>query len=235
MKKKDFKRLLKWIGEKIMTINVYLVRHGQTMFNVFNRMQGWADSPLTTKGKEDAKKAGKVLEDIHFDGAYSSDTMRAYQTCQSILDFNQASGVKVPQASSYFREQNYGFFEGYDVVQTWRMVGYAKGLTTFKELSATYSLDEIKDLMFQADPFKVCEDCQNYWQRIDAGWDLIRQNHYEGQNILVVAHSNSIASLVQKYAPEYKPAQNYPSNGAITQLQVTPETIIVTKYNQLSI
>lgn len=45
-------------GEKFMAINVYFVRHGQTYLNLYHRMQGWSDSPLTEKGLADA--AGPV-------------------------------------------------------------------------------------------------------------------------------------------------------------------------------
>lgn len=32
-----------------MTTEVYLIRHGETMFNQLNKVQGWADSPLDDK------------------------------------------------------------------------------------------------------------------------------------------------------------------------------------------
>ena len=38
-----------------MATEVYLVRHGETMFNQLNKVQGWADSPLTVKGINDLK------------------------------------------------------------------------------------------------------------------------------------------------------------------------------------
>lgn len=31
------------------TVNVYIVRHGETIFNTLDKLQGWADSPLTDK------------------------------------------------------------------------------------------------------------------------------------------------------------------------------------------
>ena len=39
-----------------MATEVYLVRHGETMFNQLNKVQGWCDSPLTVKGINDLKK-----------------------------------------------------------------------------------------------------------------------------------------------------------------------------------
>ena len=49
-----------------MSYKIYLVRHGQTILNRYNRMQGWCDSPLTQKGIEDAHEAGRRLKKIRF-------------------------------------------------------------------------------------------------------------------------------------------------------------------------
>ena len=60
-----------------MSYKIYLVRHGQTILNRYNRMQGWCDSPLTQKGIEDAHEAGRRLKKIRFAYAFHSDTTRA--------------------------------------------------------------------------------------------------------------------------------------------------------------
>ena len=41
-----------------MKKNLYLLRHGQTLFNSKHLISGWSDSPLTEKGIEQAKRAG---------------------------------------------------------------------------------------------------------------------------------------------------------------------------------
>ena len=51
--------------------SIYFVRHGQTIFNVFNRMQGWSDSPLTDQGKKTAKQVGQELAHVDFAHYYS--------------------------------------------------------------------------------------------------------------------------------------------------------------------
>lgn len=58
---------------------LYMMRHGQTLFNVLKRKQGWCDSPLTELGIEQAKRAGEELRErgITFDHAYSSTSERA--------------------------------------------------------------------------------------------------------------------------------------------------------------
>ena len=44
-----------------MRKDLYLVRHGQTLFNLKRIIQGWSDSPLTDLGREQARRAGEFL------------------------------------------------------------------------------------------------------------------------------------------------------------------------------
>ena len=46
-----------------MAKTLYLMRHGQTLFNVLKKIQGWCDSPLTEEGIRQAKIARKWFED----------------------------------------------------------------------------------------------------------------------------------------------------------------------------
>ena len=41
---------------------LYLMRHGQTLFNTLNRIQGWCDSPLTEKGRDQARQVRAYFE-----------------------------------------------------------------------------------------------------------------------------------------------------------------------------
>ena len=74
-----------------MILHLHLVRHGQTYFNRYNRLQGWSNSPLTESGVADAVKAGERLKGLTFAAAYCSDTTRAQQTAEKILDINEAA------------------------------------------------------------------------------------------------------------------------------------------------
>ncbi len=57
-----------------MEKTLVLMRHGETLFNALHKIQGWCDSPLTQRGIEQAKAAGKKLRErgFRFDHAYSS-------------------------------------------------------------------------------------------------------------------------------------------------------------------
>ena len=100
-----------------MRIVLHLVRHGQTYFNRYNRLQGWSNSPLTEQGESDARHAAEKLSGIDFAAAYSSDTTRAVTTARVILDANERAGHARPAltTSKAFREQCYGSFEGRDM------------------------------------------------------------------------------------------------------------------------
>lgn len=68
-----------------MTVTAYFVRHGETYFNRFSRVQGWADTPLTPAGKKDAKHVGTILSPIKIDYLFSSDLKRAVDTARILI------------------------------------------------------------------------------------------------------------------------------------------------------
>ncbi len=93
------------------TVTIYLTRHGQTMFNVNGRGQGWADSPLTDTGVSVAHQLGYGLYGIHFKSAYSADNMRTFRTATYALQSSGNQNVPVHWTSN-LREGGYGSFEG---------------------------------------------------------------------------------------------------------------------------
>ena len=66
-------------------MNLFLVRHGQSIPNLENLHSGWTQLPLTEQGFADARGAGERLRSISFDRIYSSDLRRAIQTAQTAL------------------------------------------------------------------------------------------------------------------------------------------------------
>ena len=86
---------------------LYFVRHGRTLFNEREIIQGWVDSPLTPEGEEQAARVGRYFahEGISFDHAYASTLARTHQTLEGITDmpFERVAGLK---------EWGFGTFEG---------------------------------------------------------------------------------------------------------------------------
>ena len=208
-------------------LNIYLVRHGQTYYNIYNKLQGWSNSPLTEKGKQDAKLAGQKVKDIQFAAAFCSDLPRAIETCQTILDLNEQASVKAPTAiSPFLREQFYGVFEGTEMGQAWYLAGAPHGCKSFKDIVTKYSIGQAKDWMKEADPFHDAENNFEYGQRLDQGIDLIRHAGLpDGTNVLWVSHGNTVLSLVERFGEGKYDITERPKNGSLSKLVLTDDDL----------
>ena len=87
--------------------HLYMMRHGQTLFNVRRRIQGSCDSPLTELGIKQAEAAKELIKDIAFDHYYSSTAERASDTLEIVTEgqvpYTRVKGLE---------ERDFGLFEG---------------------------------------------------------------------------------------------------------------------------
>lgn len=86
--------------------HLYIIRHGQTLFNLRKKIQGWCDSPLTELGKKQAILARESIKNISFDHYYSSTSERCCDTIELLIEhknYKRCKGIK---------EVNFGLFEG---------------------------------------------------------------------------------------------------------------------------
>ncbi|HIY79179.1 MAG TPA: histidine phosphatase family protein [Candidatus Olsenella excrementavium] len=95
---------------------LYVLRHGQTEFNLQHRVQGRCDSPLTPLGVEQARAAGRWLagQGVHFDRMCTSPLGRAAATLEVVREEYRAAGEKdLPSAELMdgLMERSYGSFE----------------------------------------------------------------------------------------------------------------------------
>ena len=70
------------------SMEIYIIRHGETRWNKERKLQGRADIPLDENGIALAQKTGVGMRDIPFDLCFSSPLLRARQTAQEILKEN---------------------------------------------------------------------------------------------------------------------------------------------------
>ncbi|RDI94734.1 histidine phosphatase family protein [Meiothermus sp. QL-1] len=61
---------------------VWLVRHGETLWNAEGRLTGWSDVPLSPKGEDQARRLGDWLRRERFEGVLASDLRRAVETAR---------------------------------------------------------------------------------------------------------------------------------------------------------
>lgn len=224
-----------------MKLHLHLVRHGQTFFNRYNRLQGWSNAILTESGLADAAKAGDKLRDVTFAAAYCSDTDRARQTASTILDINERSGHPRPPLieDMHFREQYYGYFEGLDMAMAWYAAGAPHGTPTYNAIVERYGLGATRDFLKEADPFHDAESDGEYWRRVEGAYALIASNDdvSDGDDVLVIGHGNTLLSLMHRFAPEGYDLSERPANGSVTTLDFDTElpfgkAITVVSYNQ---
>src|SRR5579871_2888961 len=93
-----------------------LVRHGQSLWNLEDRFTGWVDVPLTQQGREEAKRAGKLLKGYRPDVAYTSTLARAQNTLSLILE---ELGMDLPIVRDQaLNERHYGDLQGLNKART---------------------------------------------------------------------------------------------------------------------
>jgi probable phosphoglycerate mutase len=203
-----------------MILHLHLVRHGQTYFNRYNRLQGWSNSPLTESGIADAAKAGAKLKDIRFAAAYCSDTTRAQQTAERILQINEAEGNPRPAlvADMHFREQFYGYYEGLDMAMAWYAAGAPHGASTYNQIVERFGLAASRDFLKEADPFHDAESDAEYWARVEGAFRLIAENTalVDGDDILQISHGNTLLSLAHRFGGPDLDLSERPGNGSVT-------------------
>lgn len=91
-------------------MKIYLVRHGETEWNVLRRVQGSMDAPLTENGIQQAKNVAKRLAKVDFAAAFASPQMRAYRTAEKIVAEHPTITL---QKEPSLREFSFGDWEGH--------------------------------------------------------------------------------------------------------------------------
>lgn len=89
-------------------MEIYIIRHGETVWNALGKMQGCTDIELNENGRELAGRLGERLEDVSFDAIYSSPLIRAYETACLIRGHRNIPIIR----DDRLREITFGVMEG---------------------------------------------------------------------------------------------------------------------------
>lgn len=178
-------------------LSIFLVRHGETFLNHYDRVQGWSDAPLTEKGEQDLLAFSKNTKDIPFIKAYSSDLRRTVVTANMVIDHNHSLQDTAVQPMPEFRETFFGSFEGELNQVVWDLIIEKLGYANFEELMAGSNSAEIQDTVKALDPAGHAESYLEVVTRLEAGLKEIVETHEGAEgNILVVVHGNVIRMLL---------------------------------------
>ena len=157
---------------------IYVVRHGQTEWNVLKKMQGSADIPLNERGLEQAKQTRVNLNDCDYDMIFCSPLIRAKQTANII---NEDKNLDIVY-DERLKERNYGEFEG-----------VSKASFNYNDFWAyNKNIKYIK-----------AENVQDFFNRIYNLLDDLKLK-YSDKNILIVCHAG-VMKAIECYANEMMP------------------------------
>lgn len=160
-------------------LKLFIVRHGETEFNVQKRMQGRLDSPLTPRGINNAIALGEKLKTISFDRIYSSPSPRALKTAQIICGHSTVDIL----IEDELREMNLADWEGKSKEELEQL--YPK----------EYDLFWNEPQIFQPDGGESFQQVQD---RATAFINKLIEQNQEGE-ILIVTHSVVIKTLIAYY------------------------------------
>ena len=156
-------------------LRLYLMRHGETVWNTERRYQGMTDIELSEEGHRQAACAAERFKNIKIDKIYCSPLKRAMATAKPIAE---EKGLEI-NAEKDFREICFGEWEG----------------KTIPELTETYGAPYIN---FIREPDKYGfpgeESIENVIQRIKPGVDRILEN--DDGNVLIVSHGGIIRLMI---------------------------------------
>ena len=146
-------------------VTFWYARHGQTLFNVLGRMQGWSDSPLSEVGKRQAQEAAALLSDVPLNAAFTSTSERCADTAQIILE-----GRDIPlHYEKGLKEMNFGTLEGTLIKTRQEEIDRRKFITCDWSDIGGENLPQLQERI-----------CRTYRSIFDACMD--------GDNILIVSH-----------------------------------------------
>ncbi|MDE0220541.1 MAG: histidine phosphatase family protein [Spirochaetaceae bacterium] len=156
----------------------FLVRHGETDWNVEGRAQGQLHVPLNDKGLAQAEAIAARLRPMPFTAVYASDLRRVTQTAEPIMRGRDVSLVTLPA----LRERGFGEWEG----------------MIFTEMEARDP--ERYATLFTGDDTAATpggESERQLYERVAAGVDGLLERHGgDDGDLLVIAHGGSLSAAI---------------------------------------
>ena len=92
----------------VSSMRLYIIRHGETEWNVLRRFQGRSDIPLNDEGRRLARITAEALSEVPFARIYTSPLKRAYETAMIIKGERDIPVIEEPRII----EIGFGDYEG---------------------------------------------------------------------------------------------------------------------------
>ncbi len=192
-----------------MTYTLVLLRHGQSTWNLENRFTGWTDVPLSERGVEEAKEAGRLMgaEGFTFDVLHTSLLRRAIDTAALALDEMDLGWIPVSK-SWRLNERHYGALQGLDKKETAELHGteqvhvwrrsYDVPPPPLDPDDERYPGHDPRYAWMPPELIPRTECLEDVVERMLPYWyDRIVPDVRQGRRVIVVAHGNSLRALVK--------------------------------------
>lgn len=159
-----------------------LVRHGQSEWNLLGQWTGLTDVELTDEGRQEARRAGRLLEDLDLHRAYTSKLKRAKNTLDEIAFHLGDRGIERSEHAE-LNERDYGHLTGKNKWQVKEEHGEEQFMKWRRSWDHPIPGGEtLKDVSGRVLPFyekRILEDLKN------------------GKNVIVTAHGNSLRAIMK--------------------------------------
>lgn len=201
-------------------MKIYFIRHGETVWNTLKIFQGSSNSPLTEKGREQAKKLGEKLKNTEFTNFYSSPMGRTIETSQLIIGDRNIEIEFIEE----FKEISVGRMEG---------VPREKFETDFPEQYHNFFFNP-KD--YDPTPF-AGETYPHLLERVQIGLNKIIQNHKKDDIVAVVSHGvtlKAIFKIIKNMSFEELGEAPVPKNTSLSIVDYTDGKYTVEVFSDIS-
>jgi len=183
-----------------------ILRHGQSLWNLENKFTGWTNIELSTQGVKEAHIAAQEIKHtgIDIDIAFTSVLKRAVDTLHIVLDTLNKNRIPIYK-SWHLNERHYGALQGLNKKETALQFGEEQvnlWRRSFETLPPLLDLDDPRlpkfDSLYQGiDDLPRGESLHTCQLRVLPYWHThIFPELKKGNNILIVAHGNSLRSLM---------------------------------------
>jgi 2,3-bisphosphoglycerate-dependent phosphoglycerate mutase len=188
---------------------VVLLRHGQSTWNKTNQFTGWTDVDLTELGVQEARSAGRLLqqEGFVFDVAYTSLLKRAIKTLNLALE--ELDRLWIPVHKTWrLNERHYGGLQGLDkaataakhgddMVKIWRR-SYDIAPPALERADPRHPAHDPRYADLSPSELPATECLKDTVARFLPYWhETIAPAIRQGQRVAIAAHGNSLRALVK--------------------------------------
>ena len=180
-----------FLRSKIYMGTLVLIRHGQSQWNLENRFTGWVDVPLTDAGREETRRGALLIESLRFDRAFTSALSRAQETLAIVLDVIHQRGIPIERDQA-LNERHYGALQGLNKAEMAKKYG-ERQVHLWRR---SYDVPPPKDTT-KWNPEGLSESLKDTAARTLPYFNAKILPHVTaGESVLVVAHGNSLRSIV---------------------------------------